>query len=220
MQAHGEMPRASVVDLWGSATLRTGGEEIAQGLALDGLSPDLGHGDRTRHRSRGPARGGHGTASGRRDLADFGTVPRPVPGPDRADRRRGARGRGARGDRRRESARCRVARVVTARRSVDCAHLRHRARSLRCRCRGPAGPRHRPRAARGRVSRCRLARLWRLGGRRNAGVRRLRERGSRPRTCSCIPRKIPRATCWKDRRTSPSSAASPRPRPRSVARPI
>src|SRR5262245_34458251 len=36
MQTHGEMPRASVVDLWGSATLRTGGEEIAQGLALMG----------------------------------------------------------------------------------------------------------------------------------------------------------------------------------------
>jgi cobaltochelatase CobN len=34
VQVHGEMPRASVVDLWGSATLRTGGEEIAQGLAL------------------------------------------------------------------------------------------------------------------------------------------------------------------------------------------
>ena len=39
MQAHGEMPRASVVDLWGSATLRTGGEEIAQGLALMGCRP-------------------------------------------------------------------------------------------------------------------------------------------------------------------------------------
>lgn len=36
MQSHGEMPRASVIDLWGSATLRTGGEEIAQGLALMG----------------------------------------------------------------------------------------------------------------------------------------------------------------------------------------
>jgi cobaltochelatase CobN len=39
MQAHGEMPRASVIDLWGSATLRTGGEEIAQGLALMGCRP-------------------------------------------------------------------------------------------------------------------------------------------------------------------------------------
>src|SRR5499427_3867770 len=39
VQTHGEMPRASVVDLWGSATLRTGGEEIAQGLALMGCRP-------------------------------------------------------------------------------------------------------------------------------------------------------------------------------------
>jgi cobaltochelatase CobN len=38
-QAHGEMPRSSVIDLWGSATLRTGGEEIAQGLALMGCRP-------------------------------------------------------------------------------------------------------------------------------------------------------------------------------------
>ncbi|MBX9823602.1 MAG: cobaltochelatase subunit CobN [Xanthobacteraceae bacterium] len=39
MQSHGEMPRALVIDLWGSATLRTGGEEIAQGLALMGCRP-------------------------------------------------------------------------------------------------------------------------------------------------------------------------------------
>ncbi len=39
LQAHGDMPRALVVDLWGSATLRTGGEEIAQGLALMGCRP-------------------------------------------------------------------------------------------------------------------------------------------------------------------------------------
>jgi cobaltochelatase CobN len=40
------MPRALVIDLWGSATLRTGGEEIAQGLALMGCRPvwDLGTG--------------------------------------------------------------------------------------------------------------------------------------------------------------------------------
>jgi cobaltochelatase CobN len=38
-QTHGEMPRALVIDLWGSATLRTGGEEIAQGLALMGCRP-------------------------------------------------------------------------------------------------------------------------------------------------------------------------------------
>ena len=39
-QSHGEMPRALVIDLWGSATLRTGGEEIAQGLALMGCRPN------------------------------------------------------------------------------------------------------------------------------------------------------------------------------------
>jgi cobaltochelatase CobN len=39
LQTHGEMPRALVTDLWGSATLRTGGEEIAQGLALMGCRP-------------------------------------------------------------------------------------------------------------------------------------------------------------------------------------
>ncbi len=39
LQAHGELPRAVVIDLWGSATLRTGGEEIAQGLAMLGCRP-------------------------------------------------------------------------------------------------------------------------------------------------------------------------------------
>jgi cobaltochelatase CobN len=43
MQAHGDMPRASVIDLWGSATLRTGGEEIAQGLASMGCRPVWDH---------------------------------------------------------------------------------------------------------------------------------------------------------------------------------
>ena len=39
LQTHGDMPRGVVIDLWGSATLRTGGEEIAQGLALLGCRP-------------------------------------------------------------------------------------------------------------------------------------------------------------------------------------
>ncbi|MGK7867751.1 cobaltochelatase subunit CobN [Falsiroseomonas sp. E2-1-a20] len=38
-QEQGEAPRRLVLDLWGSATLRTGGEEIAQGLALLGCTP-------------------------------------------------------------------------------------------------------------------------------------------------------------------------------------
>ena len=43
LQSHGEMPRAVVIDLWGSATLRTGGEEIAQGFALLGCRPIWEH---------------------------------------------------------------------------------------------------------------------------------------------------------------------------------
>ncbi len=39
MQGHGDWPRSLVIDLWGSASLRTGGEEIAQGLALMGCRP-------------------------------------------------------------------------------------------------------------------------------------------------------------------------------------
>ncbi|MDJ0511836.1 MAG: cobaltochelatase subunit CobN [Methyloceanibacter sp.] len=39
MQEHGDMPRSLIIDLWGSSTLRTGGEEIAQGLALMGCRP-------------------------------------------------------------------------------------------------------------------------------------------------------------------------------------
>ena len=39
VQDHGDWPRALVIDLWGSASLRTGGEEIAQGLALMGCRP-------------------------------------------------------------------------------------------------------------------------------------------------------------------------------------
>jgi cobaltochelatase CobN len=44
LQSHGEMLRSAVIDLWGSATLRTGGEEIAQGLALLGCRPIWDHG--------------------------------------------------------------------------------------------------------------------------------------------------------------------------------
>ena len=39
LQNHGDWPRSLVIDLWGSACLRTGGEEIAQGLSLMGCRP-------------------------------------------------------------------------------------------------------------------------------------------------------------------------------------
>ncbi len=39
LQEQGDWPRSFVIDLWGSASLRTGGEEMAQGLALMGCRP-------------------------------------------------------------------------------------------------------------------------------------------------------------------------------------
>jgi cobaltochelatase CobN len=38
-QEHGEWPRRIVIDLWASATMRTGGDDIAQALALMGVTP-------------------------------------------------------------------------------------------------------------------------------------------------------------------------------------
>ncbi|MEJ1157194.1 cobaltochelatase subunit CobN [Prosthecomicrobium sp. N25] len=38
-QDHGEWPKRIVVDLWGSATMRTGGDDLAQALALLGVRP-------------------------------------------------------------------------------------------------------------------------------------------------------------------------------------
>ncbi len=42
-QEHGEWPRSIVLDLWGSATIRTGGEDFAQALALIGVAPVWDH---------------------------------------------------------------------------------------------------------------------------------------------------------------------------------
>lgn len=39
LQDHGDWPRALVVDLWGSATMRTAGEEFAMAMALLGVRP-------------------------------------------------------------------------------------------------------------------------------------------------------------------------------------
>jgi cobaltochelatase CobN len=43
LQTHGEMPCSLVLDLWGSATLRTGGEELSQALWLMGCRPVWDH---------------------------------------------------------------------------------------------------------------------------------------------------------------------------------
>ncbi len=44
VQDHGEWPRRLVLDLWGSATMRTGGDDLAQAFALMGVRPRWDHG--------------------------------------------------------------------------------------------------------------------------------------------------------------------------------
>ncbi len=43
MQDHGDYPRRIVLDLWGSATMRTGGDDLAQAFALIGVRPIWDH---------------------------------------------------------------------------------------------------------------------------------------------------------------------------------
>ena len=43
LEDHGQYPRAIVMDLWGSASLRTGGEELATALHLMGVRPTWDH---------------------------------------------------------------------------------------------------------------------------------------------------------------------------------
>jgi cobaltochelatase CobN len=42
-QDHGDWPRSVVIDLWGSATMRTGGDDFAQAMALLGVRPVWDH---------------------------------------------------------------------------------------------------------------------------------------------------------------------------------
>jgi len=44
LQDHGDWPKGLIVDLWGSATMRTAGEEFAMALHLAGLAPRWDHG--------------------------------------------------------------------------------------------------------------------------------------------------------------------------------
>jgi len=43
VEDHGEWPKRIVLDLWGSATMRTGGDDLAQAFALMGLRPTWDH---------------------------------------------------------------------------------------------------------------------------------------------------------------------------------
>ena len=107
----------------------------------DGLPAHVGQRNGPRDRHRGSALRCDGAPACRRDLAHLGTVPRYLPGADRADRRRGEACRGARRGRRGEPARRRSAHAWGLK---PRPHLRQCARRLRGRCRGSARPRHGP----------------------------------------------------------------------------
>ena len=44
LQDHGDWPRRILLDLWGSANMRTGGDDLAQAMALLGVRPRWDHG--------------------------------------------------------------------------------------------------------------------------------------------------------------------------------
>ena len=83
LQDHGEPPRALVIDLWASASLRTGGDDLAQALWYLGVKPGVGQGLQPRHRHRDPAAGRARPAAHRRDAAHLRPVPRHLRGADR-----------------------------------------------------------------------------------------------------------------------------------------
>ena len=82
-QDHGEWPRRIVLDLWGSASMRTGGDEIAQAFALLGVRPLWDHASNRVNGFEilpaGDARARHG----RRHVARLRPFSRRLPDPDR-----------------------------------------------------------------------------------------------------------------------------------------
>ena len=90
LQEHGDWPRRVALSAWGTSNMRTGGDDIAAGAGPDRLPPDLGRGQRPGDRRRGAAARDARPAAGRRDAAHLRLLPRRLPGPDRAARRRRA----------------------------------------------------------------------------------------------------------------------------------
>ena len=219
MQARGEMPRASVIDLWGSATLRTGGEEIAQGLALMGCRPTW---DNATGRVTGievlP------TASTGRPRVDVtwrisglfrDLFPAQIALLDAAVRAVAAREESA--EENPLAAACSASATAGSHpwcaflvplRAPTAPALKIFSGGISIACKSEARispPSPIPMAARMAWRRPRRAHL---------------KPGSQPRICSSIPPKIRYAICWKDRKMSRSSVGSLRLRPRSGAPPI
>ena len=105
LQEHGDYPRAIGLSIWGTATMRTGGDDFGQALALMGCAragagqpPRGGFRDPAGHRAGAPARGRH--------AARVGILPRCLRQSRQAVRRGGTRrGRAGRAPRSIRSAR-------------------------------------------------------------------------------------------------------------------
>ena len=131
-QDHGEWPKRIVLDLWGSATMRTGGDDLAQAFALIGCRPTW---DAASTRVSGF------------EVLPLAMLGRPrvdvtlrisglfrdvFPESDRALRGRGSRRRRARGERRGQSARRSSGRESGANIWRGARQLRRRARRAHC----------------------------------------------------------------------------------------
>ena len=206
LQDHGDWPRSLVDRPLGHrlAAHRRRGDRA--GAGADGLPPAMGRRDRPRHRHRGAAAGGARPPARRRHLAHLRPVPRHVPDPDRADRRGGqGRRRARRGCfAKTRSPRPRArdgkapARIFGSSPGTYGAGLEDLLAS---------GDWAGARRTRPRLSRRRLACLWRRRGRRQFPRPAPSPTASPTPTCWSIPATIPAATFSKARPTSPSSAA-------------
>ncbi len=88
LQDHGDWPKALVVDLWGSATMRTAGEEFAMALHLAGLAPKWDDGSERVSGFEVMPLALLAPPAHRRDVAGFGPVPRRFSRPRAAFRSR------------------------------------------------------------------------------------------------------------------------------------
>ena len=76
LQEHGTWPGTIGISVWGTATMRTGGDDIAQAFALLGVRPVWAPGSNRVTDFRDHARRGPRAAPYRRDVACFGFLPR------------------------------------------------------------------------------------------------------------------------------------------------
>ena len=84
LQTHGDWPRTMLLTAWGTANMRTGGDDIAQALALMGVKPKWDSANRRVTGFRSPARRRAWSPSRGRHTAHIRLFPRCVSAVDLA----------------------------------------------------------------------------------------------------------------------------------------